>query len=250
VSRRAIAYAFINDIAVVVCRYSHSMTLQLFNRFVCLFVCLCFPLLFRAAGRSKEIFSLMDQCEQRFENAECHKPHGNPLLTGYKYNFTNSREQFHCSWHLPAAASEDIDFQRNGGVDVESSCTGCTKQRVRIYGHGQRSGLWIWVCMVHKIIVGFHIMPQSEGRRDAIFSLFRYRNSAPSTIWLDFACGVEESALNWLPGPFQNVQFYHDVFHGVSHKCSSRFESKRFAKHVSKNTSLVEEVNCSIFRLP
>ncbi len=171
------------------------------------------------------------------------QPHGNPLKTGYKYNFTDSREQFRRSWYLPAdGCGADVVDQIADGVAIQTSSEGCAKVRWRRSTKRDRAGLWIWVCMRHHRVVGYHVMPKAEGLRDPVLSICRFKKHPPKSVFMDFACGCEETSLNWAPTMFKDVQFFHDAFHGLSHKCSSRFKSKRFPHFASFDTSIMEQV--------
>lgn len=174
-------------------------------------------------------------------------PHPDPVECGFKYNFTLSRSQFRNQWYLPPrGAAEDIDKEVIDGVRVQYSSEGCAKVRWKKTTKRDRSGLWIWVCMRHHMVVGYHMMPKAEGLRDAIHSLQRFKEHAPKTVFIDFACGCEETALNWAPVYYKDTQFHHDAFHGMSHKCSSRFKSKRFAHFKVLDTSIMEQLNYAL----
>jgi hypothetical protein len=100
--------------------------------------------------------------------------------------------------------------------------------------------------MKHNHIVGYHMMPKPEGLRDAVCSILRFKKKAPETVFIDFACGCEESALNWAPKAFKDTQFYHDVFHGVNHVCGERYMSTRFDRFANFNTPIMEQVRDAI----
>jgi hypothetical protein len=96
--------------------------------------------------------------------------------------------------------------------------------------------------MKHETIIGFHVMPQGEGRRDGIHPPYRFMESPPTAIFGDYVCGWEESAMNYVPEFYLLVQFFHDIFHGCTHKCSERFQGKQLPDYCSVNTSLMEQV--------
>ena len=163
-------------------------------------------------------------------------PRPNPELTGIRYMMTRHGCSIRSSWPLPPTSEKSIDSE-------VGSCEGCKKARFTFVGHRQRAGLWIYLCMEHERIVGFHIMPDGEGRRDGIVPPYRFMQDPPEALFGDFVCGWEETAMNTLPEFYKSVQFIHDVFHGSTHKCSERFEGKRLGKFASINTSLMEQVN-------
>jgi hypothetical protein len=171
------------------------------------------------------------------------KPHPDPLRCGFKYNFTESRSQFRSRWHLPAeGAGGDVFTDIVDGVSVQYSGDGCAKVRWKRSTKSDRAGLWIWVCMRHNMIAGYHVMPKPEGLRDPVCSVYRFKKKPPKTVFMDFACGCEETALNWIPHMYKDTQFHHDAFHGTTHKCGPRFKCKRFKKFAEFDTSIMEQV--------
>lgn len=139
------------------------------------------------------------------------------------------------SWPLPSGAQKIAD------TDTGSS-EGCRKVRFTFVGHRQRSGLWVSMCMLHQTIIGYHVMPNGEGRRDAIYPLYRFLEKPPDALFGDYACGIEETCLNYLPQYFKGVDFFHDIFHGCTHVCSERYCSRRLSAYAVLNTSLMEQV--------
>ena len=166
-------------------------------------------------------------------------PRPNPETTGIRYNMTTHGRSVRTSWPLPTT-SEKL-------VDSKGSCDGCKKVRHVYQGHRQRAGLWVYMCMEHQTIIGFHIMADGEGRRDGIIPPYRFMENPPEAILGDYVCGWEESALTYLPEFYMLVQFFHDVFHGCMHKCSVRFQGRRLAQFAALNTSLMEQVCFQIF---
>ncbi len=198
-------------------------------------------MLARAVGRSRDVYSRIPPLPPL--ETETSRAHGDPVLTGFKYNFTPTREQFRSSWYLPAdGCGADVVDAIADGVALQHSSEGCTKVRWRKSTKRDRAGLWIWVCMRHQMLVGYHVMPKPEGLRDPVLSICRFKKVPPKSVFIDFACGCEETAMNWAPSMFKDVQFFHDAFHGLSHKCSSRFKSKRFPHFASFDTSIMEQV--------
>ncbi len=154
-----------------------------------------------------------------------------PSKCGYKYTMSPNRGDVRSSWFCPSST-----------VD-EHKCGDCTKRQFEYQvSHRSRAGLWIWVCLQHERIVGWHIMPKHEGRRDPLLSLYRMKEKAPKVILVDFSCGAEESSLNWAPEFFMNTSFYHDIFHGYTHKCTDRFKCDRVEILEGMNSSIMEQV--------
>jgi len=165
-------------------------------------------------------------------------PRPNPESTGIRYMMSKHGCSVRTSWPLPPTSEKALDN------DI-GSCDDCKKKRYAFVGHRQRCGLWVYMCMEHQTIIGFHVMKHGEGRRDGIIPPFRFMETPPKAIFGDYVCGWEETAMNILPEFYKLVQFFHDIFHGCTHKCSERFEGRRLAELSSLNTSLMEQV---IFR--
>jgi hypothetical protein len=160
----------------------------------------------------------------------------NPATSGQRYFLSEDGNPVRASWPLPAELVDQHTHE-------EFSTSGCSKKRFGIIGHRQRSGLWILVCMRHESIIGFHIMPGAEGKRDLLYPLYKYKEDPPKQIWVDFGCGCNEMALNYLAEHYRDTEFFVDAFHNYSHKCPSCFESKRFPEYGEINTSLMEQIN-------
>jgi hypothetical protein len=77
----------------------------------------------------------------------------------------------------------------------------------------------------------------------SVAPLYRYMEKAPRAVFVDYACGVAEIALNWMPDFFLETSFYHDVFHGFVHKCGPVHKSTRHRAFRKVNTSLMEQIN-------
>ena len=169
------------------------------------------------------------------DHVSCQK-RPNPATSGQRYFLSEDGKPVRASWPLPA---ELVDHHTH----EEFSTSGCSKKRFGIIGHRQRSGLWILVCMRHESIIGFHIMPGAEGKRDLLYPLYKYKEDPPKQIWVDFGCGCNEMALNYLAEHYGDTEFFVDAFHNYSHKCPSCFESKRFPEYGEINTSLMEQIN-------
>ena len=60
-------------------------------------------------------------------------------------------------------------------------------------------------------------MNGSEGRKDPSQALYTHLPTAPSIIFYDNACQLEEYFLNRESGYYKNTKFYHDTFHGYGH---------------------------------
>ncbi len=102
---------------------------------------------------------------------------------------------------------------------------------------------FFWFCPLHHHCYGFHLIPGSEGRKDPHSSLYCHLEKPPKAIFYDFGCGLHEYSLNRESGYFQNVQFFHDIFHGYAHKCSDVYKSSRLSGFDGVNSSVCEQFN-------
>jgi hypothetical protein len=160
---------------------------------------------------------------------------GNPLETGIRYRLTSDGREYRRKWAL-----------KKGRPHKDISGDGCTKKRPVFIGQRQRTWLWIYTCLRHQQIIGFHVIISSEGMRDAVAPLYRFLPNPPKNIWVDYACGMAEVALNWMPDYYRSVRFFHDVFHGYGHVCGPTHKSHRHREFLRVNTSLMEQVNAFI----
>ena len=100
--------------------------------------------------------------------------------------------------------------------------------------------------MRHESIIGFHIMPGAEGKRDLLYPLYKYKEDPPKQIWVDFGCGCNEMALNYLAEHYGDTEFFVDAFHNYSHKCPSCFVFPYFIDVLKDgNCNAVDRSICS-----
>ncbi|XP_052258313.1 uncharacterized protein LOC127863007 isoform X8 [Dreissena polymorpha] len=107
------------------------------------------------------------------------------------------------------------------------------------------STLFLWFCADHGHCYGFH-MTGAEGRKDPALSLYSYLETPPQDVFYDFACNLQEYCLNRESGYYKNVRFFHDIFHGYSHKCSNAFTASRLQGFESVNSEICEQFNSFI----
>ena len=86
-------------------------------------------------------------------------------------------------------------------------------------------------------------MTHAEGRKDPSASLYSYLEHPPTDIFYDFACNLQEYCLNRESGFYKDVRFFHDIFHGFTHKCSCAFRSSRLQGFESVNSEICEQFN-------
>jgi hypothetical protein len=164
----------------------------------------------------------------------------NPMTSGIRYRFTESGQQQRSTWPLARGTESRV---RKNGTRCDVSGDGCNKKRPVMIGHRQRTWVWIYTCLRHHHIIGYHIITSSEGMRDAIVPLYRFLPNAPENVWIDYACGMAECAMNWLPHYFKQTNFFHDAFHGFVHVCGPTHKSQRDFAFLKVNTSLMEQIN-------
>ena len=95
----------------------------------------------------------------------------------------------------------------------------------------------------------FHVILGSEGRKDASAALYTRAEHSPSVVFYDHACSLSEYVKNRESGFFQETRFFHDVFHGFTHKCSASFRSNTVLGFDGANTSICEQFNSYIQRI-
>ena len=88
-------------------------------------------------------------------------------------------------------------------------------------------------------------MDGSEGRKDPFLAMYCHLPKAPSWFFYDFACKAEEYCLNRESGFFRYTRFFHDTFHGFSHKCPDSYSVDASLGHQANmfNTSIMEQFN-------
>nr|XP_047139907.1 uncharacterized protein LOC100198017 isoform X1 [Hydra vulgaris] len=136
--------------------------------------------------------------------------------------------------------SADKSANNNLFDDVPSEI--CNKVFPQVSKKGV-SFLFLWFCPMHGHCYGFHIIPGSEGRKDPHASLYTHLEVAPENIVYDFACSLSEFCHNRESGYYKNTSFFHDVFHGYTHKCADVFRCNRLGYFYPINTSICEQFN-------
>ena len=106
--------------------------------------------------------------------------------------------------------------------------------------------MFVWLCPIHGHCYGFHLIPVAEGRKDPFFSTYKYLPEPPEEVFYDFGCSLSEYSLNRAPSYSRNIRFWHDVFHGLSHKCPFVYSFKRMGDSLNVNTEICEQFNSYI----
>ncbi|XP_047139988.1 uncharacterized protein LOC124815374 [Hydra vulgaris] len=169
-------------------------------------------------------------------NAEVIEGTYNPPRYGRAYYF----EKHGCQIRKMRVFSADKSSSNNMFDDVPSEI--CNKLFPQVSKKGV-SFLFLWFCPIHGHCYGFHIIPGSEGRKDPHASLYTHLEVAPENIVYDFACSLSEFCHNRESGYFKNTSFFHDVFHGYTHKCADVFRCNRLGNFYPINSSICEQFN-------
>ena len=163
--------------------------------------------------------------------------HYNPKLQGCAYYFTS-----HGGRMIRDLPSYDI-------AKTKPNIHDCCKS----FPEAARSGttyLFLWFDPLHGHCYGFHIITMSEVRKDPFASAFLYMETPPNEVFYDFSCQLEEYALNREPMFWRGCRFYHDIFHGFSHKCPCVYMSRRVPSlDVGINSEICEQFNSYIQKI-
>ena len=126
--------------------------------------------------------------------------------------------------------------------DLPSVDDVCEKKFPRV-SYGGFGYMFLLFCPTHGHCYGFHLISGAKGRKDPFSSLFKYMPEAPSEIFYDFACQYSEYCLNREPQYFKLTRFWHDLFHGIQHKCGEIFKSTRVSGFKGVNSEICEQFN-------
>ena len=163
----------------------------------------------------------------------------NPPKLGRAYYFSSHGCQMREVRKFP------IDSDRSSENFDDAPDLLCAKRFPQVSKQGT-SYLFLWFSLQHGHCYGYHIIPGSEGRKDAAASLYTHTETAPDVILYDFACSLSEYCRNRELGYFQNTRFYHDVFHGFSHKCTLAFSCGKLRGFKTVSSSIWEQFNSFI----
>ena len=129
--------------------------------------------------------------------------------------------------------------------DESTGKTMCSKKYPTVSKGGYAYMQFIF-CPRHGHCYGFHVMPESEGRRDVFYPLLKYLPTPPKLLFYDFGCSLLEYGLNREPHYFRSMQCAHDIFHEVGHTCSSCYKLAGSLPNLSLNTEICEQFNAFI----
>jgi hypothetical protein len=106
----------------------------------------------------------------------------------------------------------------------------------------------------HVVCVGFHAIPECEGRNDVFSAIFSYWEVAPEVIIYDFACQLAPYCLAREPQFFKDTLFVVDQMHANGHNYCSQacFVSNYMQVRPSVmfvNSSAAEAANSGLNRI-
>jgi hypothetical protein len=168
----------------------------------------------------------------------------NPAETGVWYGFTEHGEKLRDNRDFGDRETCDTGACADTNQAAPTFGT-CGKAFVSVTAKGVCM-MFFMLCLLHQTLVGFHIIPGSEGRKDAHAAFWQYCPNAPLQFVYDFACGCHEYFSNHESGYFSKTIVQHDIFHGWKHKCSRLFRLQRSRRATSWNSSLAEQWNAFI----
>ena len=157
--------------------------------------------------------------------------------SGVAYYFTETGERVR---HL---RKYEMDGQRNE-PDNRHPEERCSKVYPQV-SSGGFSYMFLWFCPIHGHCYGFHLISGGEGRKDPFSSLVKYLREPPGVVFYDNACQLSEYCLNREPALFRKTRFFHDCFHGFSHKCAKTFRSSR-VECLRVNSEICEQFNARL----
>eukprot|EP00111_Clytia_hemisphaerica_P020287 TCONS_00059786-protein len=153
----------------------------------------------------------------------------NPSRLGRFYYFSETGQQIR--------TNREFSVEKKN----ETSST-CSKYYPTVAKRGS-TFLFLWFCPAHGHCYGGHMVNGSEGRKDAMCSLYTHLPQPPEIIFYDNACQLEEYSLNREADFFRITRFYHDHFHGFAHKCSCMYSCMGLEGMGALNTSICEQFN-------
>ena len=169
----------------------------------------------------------------------------NPLTIPGSYNPPKNG----CAYYFTPHGSK-IRNARKFSIDgaTKETADGPTTYRCNkhypLVSQGGQTFLFLFFCPLHGHCYGFHMVGGSEGRKDPMQAMYTHLPVAPEMVFYDYACQLEEYSLNRESGYYRATRFYHDTFHGYSHKCPNCYSSKKSLADKSRyNESIMEQFN-------
>ena len=167
----------------------------------------------------------------------------NPGKLGRAYYFSESGEKLR---NVRKFSIDGQNRENNQYDDPPADFDKCEKyySKTNVSARGT-SSLFLWFCPIHGHCYGFHLT-NAEGRKDPSASLYTHLEYPPQDIFYDFSCNLQEYCLNRESDFYKNVRFFHDIFHGFSHKCSKAYRSSRLQGFECINSEICEQFNSFI----
>ena len=118
-----------------------------------------------------------------------------------------------------------FDYNKSSSRDTDEDRCGehCSKPSLDSGGATCTHTLLVFSCILHGHILG-HAFVEREGRRYVFALIFRFFRVCPRQIMYDFACSLEETALNREPRFFENARISSDTFHASKSQVREEFQ--------------------------
>ncbi|EJD45225.1 hypothetical protein AURDEDRAFT_64696, partial [Auricularia subglabra TFB-10046 SS5] len=135
----------------------------------------------------------------------------------------------------------DAKVDRSVVTETGAGGIGCSKYYERYGKRGKTGGLMAAWCP-HSVCLGFHCIPNGEGRNDVFSALLTRWEQAPEVVIYDFACALGPYCMLREPKFFARTRFLIDGFHSKGHtRCSKACMISTF----KKNSPSLQAVNSS-----
>ena len=116
-------------------------------------------------------------------------------------------------------------------------------------GSQRTGGIFTSFCK-HGVCYYFYMIPNAEGRDEAISFLFKYFPVAPKVVVYDFACALQDYCLNRQPAHFRNTMFMVDRFHWYNHvSCARSYNLSLYPECELLNSQVAEQCNSALKRI-
>jgi len=116
-------------------------------------------------------------------------------------------------------------------IDKDKDVTECRHSFVSgSHGSQRTGGIFTWFCR-HGICYGFYIIPNAQGRNEALSFLLKHFKVAPNIVVYDFACALQDYCMNRQPAHFKDSMFLVDRFHWFNHmSCARSYNVSMYAE--------------------
>lgn len=199
------------------------------------------------SNRSDDVISLIEcLCEMVKTIHTKIQPAGDPIPILSTYNPPKHGRAYYFEGHgcqLRQVRPFDIDLDGTTKKNFDDVPDEVCEKRFPDVSKKGTTYLFLFFCPIHGHCYGYHIIPFSEGRKDPSAALYTHLATPPESVFYDFSCSLSEYCLNRESGYFANTRFFHDVFHGYTHKCSQVFKSNRLRHYDQINSSICEQFN-------